>query len=257
MESTDLANRCTCDSSNSATTVDSEDIRAIVHEVLNSLVNQITEYEHSHVHQQKTKSYKDSEETPIVLRDSVTNSDLHSVSPTSEDSGIGYSLSHGEETKTEDLEHADHSDHRHDHLNDSSTTQASDSSASVENDKRPPYHGSRSDPSLFSAFSSSVKYWLGQGSCDKAGECCHYFVLACYMLSILIIIMYMYTSENENPWLVINHYYIVKALQIQGMDDLPPAIWTQLLVNFRAAPFNCSLKTCWPLSHKSLMIIHV
>ena len=187
MELADSANRGTCDSSNSATTMDSEDIRAIVHELLNSLVDQITEYEQSHVHQQKTKPYKDSEGTPIVLRDGVTNSDLHSVSPTSEDSGIGCPLSHGEETKTEDLEHADHSDHRHDHLNDSSMSQVSGSGASIGNDKRPPYHSSRSDPSLFSALSSSVKYWLGQGSCDKAGECCQYFVVACDELSLLII----------------------------------------------------------------------
>ena len=187
IQSADLENRCTCSSSKNATTVDSEDIRTIVHEVLNSLVNQITEYEQSHVHQQKTKSDKGSEATPIVLRDSVMNSDLHSVSPTSEDSGIGCSLSHSEETKTVDLEHADHSaDHRHDNLNESSVSQLSSSNvAGIESDESQAYYGNRSDPSLFASFSSSVKYWLGQGSSDKAGECCQYFSLVCYELSII------------------------------------------------------------------------
>lgn len=161
--SADLANRytCTLSSWSSASTADPEDIRNTVHEVLNSLINQIAEYEHSPVHEQNTKSFKDSKGMPALLRDNVTVRDLQSISPTSEDSGIGCPLSHVEESKPEDAELS-----RHDQLNDSAMTQESSGKAGVENDDSAP-----SDHSFLSTLSSNVKYWLGQRSYDKTGKC--------------------------------------------------------------------------------------
>ena len=167
--SADLANRCTLTLSswNGASAADPEDIRIIVHEVLNSLINQIAEYEHSPVHEQNTKSFKDSKGMPVLLRDNVTVRDLHSISPTSEDSGIGCPLSHAEESKPEDAELDDHAGRRHDHLmNDSAMTQESSGKARVEDDE-----SASSDHSFLSTLSSNVKYWLGQRSYDKTGKC--------------------------------------------------------------------------------------
>ena len=165
-QSNDTSNSCTCTLSDSASTVDSEDIRIIVRDVLDSLINQIAEYENSHVDQHIAKSYF--EGTPVVVRDSVTNRDLHSVSPTSEDSGIGCSLSHAEDTKDSDL--VDHSHHRHDHFNDSTMAQVLSDSAKVEHEDSESTQ--TKDQSIFAAFSNNVRYWLGQGSYDKSGKFC-------------------------------------------------------------------------------------
>lgn len=169
-QSEDVTNRCTCNSSNTATAMDSEDIKIIVHEVLDSIVDQVANLANSQVQQQVGKSYKDSEGTPVILQDSVANRDIHSVSPTSEDSGIGCPLSHMEDTKGEVLDFAIRSGNRHEHLhvNDSATSEASKDSARVAHDE------SQSSPakeqSMFAALSNNVKYWLGQGSYGKSGK---------------------------------------------------------------------------------------
>ena len=158
--------------------MNSEDIRVIVHEVLDGLINEITELESSHKEQKTAKPFKETDGTSVLVRDSVTNGDLHSVSPTSEDSGIGCSLSHADDTKPEDSELTDYSDQRHDGFNDTTATQESSDSTRVKHtNKGQSSHVKESEPqlsSLFGAFSSNVKYWLGQGSYDKNGKVCLY-----------------------------------------------------------------------------------
>lgn len=169
-QSAGTPSRCTCISSNSPAVMNSEDIRVIVHEVLDGLINEITELESSHKEQKTAKPFKETDGTSMLVRDSVTNGDLHSVSPTSEDSGIGCSLSHADDTKPEDSELTDYSDQRHDGFNDTTTTQESSDSTRVKHNKGQSSHVKELEPqlsSLFGAFSSNVKYWFGQGSYDK------------------------------------------------------------------------------------------
>ena len=147
-------------------TSDSEDVKMIVHEVLNNLINQIAEYELSHLNQ-KAESFRDSTGKPVLLQDIYNTRDVHSMSPTSEDSGIGCPLNHNEESKDQDLAHRP--EHGHDCLHEASENQAAMSDGRVENDDNEVSY-SNSEQSLFSALSSNVKYWLGQGSYDKGGK---------------------------------------------------------------------------------------
>lgn len=142
---------------------DSEDVKTIVHEVLNNLINQIAEYELSHLN----KKAEDSTVKPVLLQDIYNTRDAHSMSPTSEDSGIGCSLNHNEESKDQELVHRP--EHGHDCLHEASEDQAAMSDGRVEiDDNEVSYRNS--EQSLFSALSSNVKYWLGQGGFDKCGE---------------------------------------------------------------------------------------
>ena len=172
-----------CNAVNSSPTVDDEDIRNIVHEVLNSVINQIAECEDSHMREKISKS----EGTPMLVKDSLVSRDMHSVSPVSEDSGIGCSLNHADDGKAEDSDLADHSGHRHtSQLSDSPMTQGSSDGTKTEHDEsqstQSQGHADESEmnslrgfdhprsSSLFAAFSSNVKYWLGQGTYGKHGK---------------------------------------------------------------------------------------
>ncbi|XP_029202730.2 nuclear receptor coactivator 7-like isoform X3 [Acropora millepora] len=145
---------------------DSEDVRTIVHEVLNNLINQIADYELSHLNK-KAQSVKDSTVKPVLLQDIYNTRDAHSMSPTSEDSGIGCSLNQNEESKDQELAHRP--EHGHGCLHEASEDQAAMSDGRVEIDNNDVSY-SNSEQSLFSALSSNVKYWLGQGGYDKSDE---------------------------------------------------------------------------------------
>ncbi|XP_068706589.1 oxidation resistance protein 1-like isoform X1 [Montipora foliosa] len=162
----DSANICTYSSSGNISS-DSEDVRIIVHEVLNGLINQIVEYEHRYLNQ-KGESFKDSTRKPVLLQDRDNTRDVHSVSPTSEDSGIG--CSH-DEPKTENPELGGRSDHRHECLyeNEAVVNQVAMSDAGVENGKEEA-SATSADQSLFTALSNNVKYWLGQGNYEKSDD---------------------------------------------------------------------------------------
>lgn len=180
---TDLAHRCMCNAVNSSLAVDDEDIRNIVSEVLNSIINQITECEDSHMQKKITRS----EGTPVLVKDHLVSRDMHSVSPVSEDSGIGCSLNHADDGKAEDSDLAEHSDHKHrNQLDESGTTQASSDTVRTEQNEsqstQSQEHAEEYEidslrgldqprsSSLFAAFSSNVKYWLGQGTYGKHGK---------------------------------------------------------------------------------------
>ena len=145
---------------------DSEDVKTIVHEVLNNLINQIADYELSHLNK-KAESVKESTVKPVLLQDIYNTRDAHSMSPTSEDSGIGCSVNQNEESKDQELAHRP--EHGHDCLHEASEDQAAMSDGRVEIDDNEVSY-SNSEQSLFSALSSNVKYWLGQGGYDKSGE---------------------------------------------------------------------------------------
>ncbi|KAK2556344.1 Nuclear receptor coactivator 7 [Acropora cervicornis] len=145
---------------------DSEDVKTIVHEVLNNLINQIADYELSHLNK-KAESVKESTVKPVLLQDIYNTRDAHSMSPTSEDSGIGCSVNQNEESKDQELAHRP--EHGHDCLHEASEDQAAMSDGRVEIDDNEVSY-SNSEQSLFSALSSNVKYWLGQGGYDKSAR---------------------------------------------------------------------------------------
>lgn len=177
----DTTHICVCNDANSPPILDDEDVKNVVHEILNSIINQISDCEDSHVQEKTAKP----EGTPILLKGSLVSRDMHSVSPVSEDSGIGCSLGHVDDHKAEDPNLADHSVQRLDNqLNDSGAARSSVGSAGVEHDEcksaeelsgesamsvdKELEHSHSS--SLFAAFSSNVKYWLGQGNYATSGE---------------------------------------------------------------------------------------
>lgn len=176
---------CKFAAASSSPAVDNEDIKNVVHEVLNSVINQIAECEDSHLREKIAKS----EATAMLVQDSLVCRDMHSVSPVSEDSGIGCSLGHADEGKTEDSELADHSVRSHDNqLNDSAVTQASGDRVEHDETRSAQAQAEHSEESemnivreldhpqsasLFAAFSSNVKYWLGQGNYGKNGNALH------------------------------------------------------------------------------------
>ncbi|KAL9963260.1 hypothetical protein ACROYT_G032443 [Oculina patagonica] len=175
----DVTHRCVCNAVNSSPAVDEEEIRNIVHEVLNSVINQIEECEDSHMRAKTVKP----EGTPMLVKDSLVSRDMHSVSPVSEDSGIGCSLSHVDDGKAEDSDLANHADHKDNNQLNDVTTQVSSGSARLEHvesqSTQTQEHAEESEmnslrgldhprsSSLFAAFSSNVKYWLGQGTYGK------------------------------------------------------------------------------------------
>lgn len=176
---------CKFAAASSSLAVDNEDIKNVVHEVLNSVINQIAECEDSHLREKIAKS----EATPMLVQDSLVCRDMHSVSPVSEDSGIGCSLGHADEGKTEDSELADNSVRSHDNqLNDSAVMQASGDRVEHDETRSAQAQAEHSEESemnivreldhpqsasLFAAFSSNVKYWLGQGNYGKNGNALH------------------------------------------------------------------------------------
>lgn len=170
----DSTQSCICDAVNVSPAVDDEDKKNVIHEVLSSIIDQIAECEDKHVGD-KTAKCKGS---PMLVQENLASRDIHSVSPVSEDSGIGCSLSHADDGKAEDADLAEHLDHsQNSQVNGSAVTQASSDSAKPDYDENQPaysqghsgelelQHSSRS--SLFSALSSNVKYWLGQGTYGK------------------------------------------------------------------------------------------
>lgn len=157
VESTvDTADRCTCVASGSTVVENTEDIKVIVHDLLENLLNKITELENSH------------EGASVVVKDGIRARDIHSVSPMSEDSGIGCSLGHTDDGKNEDSELVDR---RHDGLNVSMTSEQSSEHVRVDHQQGQVTYAKESmSESLFAALSSNVKYWLGQGSYDQTGK---------------------------------------------------------------------------------------
>lgn len=178
----DSTQSCMCNAVNGSPAVDDEDIKNVIHEVLNSIIDQIAECEDKHVGEKIAKS----KGSPILMQENLMSRDIHSVSPVSEDSGIGCSLSHGGDGKAEDTNLTEHLSHSQ--VNDSAVTQASNDSTKTECDENQSVHSQEhsegfvldhsSSSSLFAALSNNVKYWLGQGSYGKHGKfystCSHY-----------------------------------------------------------------------------------
>lgn len=168
----DSTQSCVCSAVNGPPAVDDEDIKNVIHEVLNSIIDQIAECE---------DKIAKSKGSPMLMHENLVNRDIHSVSPVSEDSGIGCSLSHADDGKTEDADLTEHLNHRHNNqVNDSAVTQASSDSTKTECDENLSAHPQEhpegfgldnpSSSSLFAALSSNVKYWLGQGTYGKHGK---------------------------------------------------------------------------------------
>ena len=152
----DTVDRCTCVASGNTAVENTEDIKVIVHDLLDNLINKITELENSH------------EGAAVVVKDGIRVRDIHSVSPMSEDSGIGCSLSHTDDGKNEDSELVDQ---RHGGVNVSMTSQQSSERVRVDHEQgQVAYAKESTSESLFAALSSNVKYWLGQGSYDQTGK---------------------------------------------------------------------------------------
>lgn len=175
-QTADSTQSCMCNAVDSSPAVDSEDVKNVVHEVLNSIVNQIAECEDRHVGEKVAKS----KGSPMLMQENLMSRDIHSVSPVSEDSGIGCSLNHADDGKAEDADLTEYLDHRHNNqVNDSAVMQASSDSTKTECDENQSTHSQEhsegfgldhpSSSSLFAAFSSNVKYWLGQGTYGKHG----------------------------------------------------------------------------------------
>ena len=168
----DSTQSCMCNAVNGSPAVDDEDIKNVIHEVLNSIIDQIAECEDKHVGEKIAKG------SPMLLQENLMSRDLHSVSPVSEDSGIGCSLSHGGFGKAEDTDLTEHLDQHQ--VNDSAVMQASNDSTKTEWDENQSAHPQEhsegfgldhpSSSSLFAALSNNVKYWLGQGSYGKHGK---------------------------------------------------------------------------------------
>lgn len=171
-----------CNAVNGSPVVDDEDIKNVIHEVLSSIIDQIAECEDKHVGEKIAKS----KGSPVLMQENPMSRDIHSVSPVSEDSGIGCSLSHGGEGKAEDTDLTEHLDQHQ--VNDTAVMQASNDSTKTECDETQSAHSLEhsegfgldhsSSSSLFAALSSNVKYWLGQESYGKHGKfylrCSHY-----------------------------------------------------------------------------------
>jgi len=167
----DSTQSCMCNAVSGSPAVDDEDIKNVIHEVLNSIKDQIAEYE---------DKIAKSKGSPMLMHENLMSRDIHSVSPVSEDSGIGCSLSHADDGKTEDADLAEHLHHRHNQVNDSAVTQASSDSTKTECNENQSAHPQEhsegfgldhpSSSSLFAALSSNVKYWLGQGTYGKYGK---------------------------------------------------------------------------------------
>ena len=157
-------------------------MKIVVRQILESIVTQVDDLGNSHVPEKTGKSVG----TPLVLQGSLAGGDMHSVSPASEDSGIGCSLGHADESKAEEPELADHTAHQgpRDQLKDSGAAQSSVSSNGAGPDENKPdeehlrnsaasvdgelEHSHSS--SLFAAFSSNVRYWLGQENHETNGK---------------------------------------------------------------------------------------
>lgn len=170
----DSSHCCVCNISNFLPVSTDEDVKIVVRQILESIVTQVDDLGNSHVPEKTGKSVG----TPLVLQGSLAGGDMHSVSPASEDSGIGCSLGHVDESKAEEPELTDHTAHQgpRDQLKDSSAAQSSVSSNGAGPDENKPdeehlrnsaasvdgelEHSHSS--SLFAAFSSNVRYWLGQ-----------------------------------------------------------------------------------------------
>ena len=172
-----LTQSCMCYAANSSPAVDDEDKKHVIHEVLNSIIDQIAECEDKHVGEKIAKS----KGSPMLMQENLMSRDIHSVSPISEDSGIGCSLSHADDGKAEDTDLTEHLDHRQtNQVNGSALRLASCDSAKTECDENQSAHPEEhsegfgrdhpSSSSLFSALSSNVKYWLGQGTSGKHGK---------------------------------------------------------------------------------------
>ena len=160
----DSTQNCMCNAVNGSPAVDDEDIKNVIHEVLNSIIDQIAECEEKH-EGEKIATSKGS--PPMLMQE---NRDIHSVSPVAEDSGIGGSLSHGGDGKAEDADLTEHLDHNQ--VNDSLVMQGSDENQSAHRQELSEGFGvdHSSSSSLFAALSNNVKYWLGQGTYGKHGK---------------------------------------------------------------------------------------
>lgn len=180
----DFAQSCMCNAVNGSPAVDDEGIKNVIHEVLNSIIDQIAECQDKHVGEKIAKS----KGSPMLMQENLMSRDIHSVSPVSEDSGIGCSLSHADGGKAEDADLTEHLEHRHNNqVNDSAVMQASSDSAKTECDENQSAHPHEdsegfgldhpSSSSLFAALSSNVKYWLGQGTYGKHGKFCLFTLL--------------------------------------------------------------------------------
>ena len=173
----DSTQSCMCIAVNGSPAVDDEEIKNVIREVLNSIIDQIAECEDKHVAEKIAKS----KGSPMLMQENLMSRDIHSVSPVSEDSGIGCSLSHADDGKTEDADLTEHLDNRHNNqVNDSAAMQVSSDSTVTECDENQSAHTQEhsegfgldqpSSSSLFAALSSNVKYWLGQGTYGKHGK---------------------------------------------------------------------------------------
>ena len=166
----DTANRCTCVATGGTAVENTEDIKVIVHDLLDNLINKITELENSH------------EGALVVVKDSIRVRDIHSVSPTSEDSGIGCSLTHTDDGKNKDSELVDQ---RNDGLSVSMASQQSSEHVRVDHTQFQVAYGKEStSESLFAVLSSNVKYWLGQGSYDQTGKISFAFSFQWHMMPL-------------------------------------------------------------------------
>ena len=183
LSSVDISHICACSVSNFLPVSTDEDVKNAVREIIEKIVNQVADSENIHHLPEKTEK---SVGTPLLLQGSPARGYMHSVSPASEDSGIGCSMGHADDSKAVEPELADHAVHQglENQLNDSGDARSSVSSNVVEPDEnRPDEEHSRNSPasvdgelehsrstSLFAALSSNVRYWLGQENCGTNGE---------------------------------------------------------------------------------------
>lgn len=181
LSSVDISHICACSVSNFLPVSTDEDVKNAVREIIEKIVNQVADSENIHHLPEKTEK---SVGTPLLLQGSPARGYMHSVSPASEDSGIGCSMGHADDSKAVEPELADHAVHQglENQLNDSGDARSSVSSNVVEPDEnRPDEEHSRNSPasvdrelehsrstSLFAALSSNVRYWLGQENCGTS-----------------------------------------------------------------------------------------
>ena len=168
-------------------TTDSEENGVIVQDVLNNIIRQITECEDFQNYEQHHDNLKDCTANSHLVQETLAHRDFNSMSPVSEDSGIGCILSHPYEMKTNEGEMMDHSGliesqeavdtkfsvgrTRTDH-SERQSAQTKEGPESKRSENVDVDRGLDDVPSssLFSALSNEVKYWLGRGSYNRQGK---------------------------------------------------------------------------------------